>query len=325
MSAKPLKFVYFIYGPHQLLLKDALKRLTASVSGGDAGVLDVVRFHAREDDVERILTECQTLSFFGGKRLVIVADPLSLKADAQKRLAPYIENPNPQTFLVLTQETDGQTIKRLKSNALFKLCVAAPDAGTAEYDLKSGVGSWIKSACADRGKICPDDVVKYLIRWVGQDLDRLSAEVAKICDAAGQSTELSLELSRDVVVTHGEADLFDYIGAVIDRDREKALTLLESLLDREAAAGNTFASLERQFQLILRAKVEQVRGNELAKALGVSSGQAYYLEKQIRLYSPGAIRKALELLVDADYARKSSPTPTRVLLETLTVDLCALS
>ncbi len=263
---------------------------------------------------------------FGGKRLIIVEDPLGLPIAEQTALVPYIENPNPQTVLVFTQELEGtQMKKRLTANKLFKLCRKSADADTAEYEIKSGVASWIKGTFAECGKIVTNEVVRYLLRWVGSDLDRLSGEIAKICDAAGDESEITIELCRSVVVTAGEAEVYDYIGAVIDRDGERALTLLEPLLDRESDVGNTFALLERQFQLILRTKVEQVRGQGLAKVLGVSSGQAYYLDKQSRSVSPPALQEALRLLVEADYARKSRPTPPRLLLEQLTVDLCALS
>ncbi len=325
MAGSTLKSVYFIYGRHQLLLREAVKRLADAIGTEGSDALDVVRLSAREDDADRVLAECQTLSFFGGRRLVVVADPLTYRVDAQKKLTPYIENPNPQTVLVLTQEVEGSQMKRrLPANKLVKACRAAADAAVAEYEIKSGVGSWIKAAFAQRGKHVEPDVVKYLLRWVGDDLDTLSTEVEKLAEAAGGSALIDLPLCRQVVVTAGEAEVYDFIGAVIERDREKALALLEPLLEKESEVGNAFALLERQFQLILRTKMEQLGGDTLARRLGVSKGQAFFLEKQSRLFSPPALREALGVLVEADYTRKSRPIPARVLLEQLTVDLCAL-
>ncbi len=147
-----------------------------------------------------------------------------------------------------------------------------------------------------------------------------------MCDAAeATGREIDIALCRSVTTLSSEAEVFDYIGAVIDRDTEKALTLIERLARDDRGAGHLFGLLERQFRLILGAKISTVRGKELAGQLGVSSGQVYYLEKQGRLYSFGALRVALGLLVDVDFSRKSSRVPTRLLIEELTVDLCNLS
>ncbi len=325
VATPELKSVYFIFSQHKLLLREALARLAEMIGSEGSEILDVVSLQARDDGVDRALAECQTLSFLGGRRLVVVDGPLSFPADAQKRLAAYIENPNPQTVLVLAQETDGSQMKRrLASNKLLKLCRASEAADVAEYEVRSGVASWIKAAFAGRGKQVEPAAVKYLQRWVGTDLDNLSTEVAKVADAAGDNKVVDVALCRQVVVTHGEAEVYDFIGAVVERDKQKALVLLEPLLERESEVGNTFALLERQFQLILRTKIEQLKGESLARRLGVSKGQAYFLEKQSRLFSPPALKKALGILLEADYYRKSRPVPPRILLEQLTVDLCGL-
>lgn len=325
MAGSTLKSVYFIHSQHRLLLREAIKRLADTVGTEGSEALDLVRLSAREDGAERVLAECQTLSFFGGSRLVVVDDPLAFRVDAQKKLTPYIADPNPQTVLVFAQEVDGsQMKKRLSANKLVKACRSAEAGAVAEYEIKSGMGSWIKAAFAQRNKQVEPDAVKYLLRWVGNDLDNLSTEVEKLAEAAGESDTIDLPLCRQVVVTAGEAEIYDFIGAVIERNQETALALLEPLLEKESEAGNAFALLERQFQLILRTKTEQLRGDALARRLGVSKGQSFFLEKQSRLFSPLALRDALEVLVEADYIRKSRPIPARVLLEQLTVDLCSL-
>ncbi len=140
MARSTLKSVYFIYGRHRLLLREAVKRLSEAI-GTEGSALDVVRLNAREDDADRVLAECQTLSFFGGRRLIVVADPLTFRVDAQKKLIPYIEDPNPQTVLVLAQEVEGSQMKRrLPANKLVKACRGAKDAAVAEYEIKRGGG-----------------------------------------------------------------------------------------------------------------------------------------------------------------------------------------
>lgn len=329
-NKKELKSVYLIYGAHSLLLKDALERLTSDITESDGGpgngaALNVRRF-AADADIADIVAACQALSFLGGRRLVVVNSFLGLNDSSQKLLAEYVGNPNPQTILVLTESVPGkQEERRLKSAAVFKACAASKAAGVHEYAIKSGLASWVAAAFAARGKSPARPIVDYLTTWIGADLNRLKSEIDKICDAAGDR-EVTLELVKDLTVVANQADLFDLVNSVIAHNPELSLTRLAPLLESDSGDSRVFGLLERQFQLILSAKTKGrgLNGQKLATALGVSPGQAFHLEKQSRIFPLKSIKAALKLLVEADYTRKSSPIPTRLLLETLVVDLCAI-
>lgn len=321
-----LKSVYFIYSAHSLLLDDALDRLAADLGGSDGEDLNVRRFAAADTDAEEIVAACQALSFLGGRRLVVVTGILGFNESAQKMLVKYIENPNPQTVLVLTETVAGkQEERKLKAAGAYKACEATPSARVHEYAIKSGLPGWVRATFAARNKVVEYQVIDYLITWMGTDLNRLKSEIEKVCDAAADG-EVDLDLVKDLVVARNEAGVFDLVGSVIDRDSEQALTRLSPLLEESGGESRVFNLLERQFQLILGAKTKGrgLSGQKLAAALGVSSGQAFHLEKQSRLFSLESIKRALRLMVEVDFARKSSPIPSRLLLEMLVVDLCEI-
>ena len=321
-----LKHVYFIYSAHSLLLKEALKRLTAKVSANGSEVLDTVRFNPSDHGIDEIMISLGTISFFGGRRLVIVDDLFGFKREGQEALLDYVDNPNPQTILVIAViVSDKEATRKLKSHKIFKACSSSSFAQVHEYTIKRGLSSWIKADFKSRGKSVTNEAVLYLITWVGSDLNRLTNEITKACDTAGPDVlEIDSALVKQVVVTTNEAEVFDLIGAVIDRDTELALTLTSALLDKDSAQGRVFGLLERQFQLLLdvTTKGKGLRGQGLAKVLGVSSGQAYYLEKQGRLFSLPKLKRALKLLVNADYVRKNSSVSSKMILERLVFDLC---
>ena len=308
------------------MVKEALRRLTAQVSNDGSEVLDTVRFNPSDHSIDEIMTSLGTISFFGGRRLVVVDDIFSFKKEGQEALLDYVGNPNPQTILVIAIiVNNNESSRKLKSHKIFKACSSSSSAQVHEYTLKKGLSSWVKADFRSRGKSVTNDAVLYLITWVGGDLNRLKNEITKACDSAGpHRSVIDGSLVKKVVVTTNEAEVFDLIGAVIDRDTELALTLTSALLDKDSAHGRVFGLLERQFQLLLDVltKGKGLRGQGLAKALGVSSGQAYYLEKQSRHFSLPKLRRALKLLIDADYIRKSSSISPRMILERLVFDLC---
>jgi len=323
---KDYKPVHLIYSAHSLLLKDALERLTADVGESEGEALNVRRFAAADSDPHDIVAACQALSFLGGRRLVVVNNFLSLDENAQKTVAEYINDPNPQTILVLTETVAGkQETGRLKGAAIFKACAGSKFAGVNEYAIKSGLPGWVRVAFAGRNKNADRPVVDYLITWVGTDLNRLKSEIDKLCDAAGDG-EITLEIVKELSVAANEAEVFDLINSVVAHDAALSLMRLAPLLEAESGDSRVFGLLERQFQLILSAKTKGrgLNGQKLAAALGVSPGQAFHLEKQSRLFSLKSVKNALTLLVEADFTRKSSPIPARLLLELLVVDLCGI-
>lgn len=319
-----LRSIYLVYSAHRLLLADALERLAAGLGDNEDAVMNISRFTAGEDDFDDILNACQELSFLGGQRLVVVAGLLKLDSAAQKALVAYVDNPNPQTVLVLTETISGKPDeRRLKKTSLYQACDKSAEAKVYEYSLKSSLPGWVKSTFAGAGKEIEPTVANYLITWIGSDLDRLKSEIEKIASSTSE-TKITLVAVKETAVPFHEAEVFDLVNAVVDRDTETSLTLLGALLERDASGGSVFGLLERQFQLIFAAKTKGrgLNGQKLAGAVGVSPGQAFFLEKQSRAFALQAIRDALALLVETDYKRKSSPIPPRLLLESLIVDLC---
>lgn len=330
MAENSTKFelVYFIYGKYDLLLKEALNRLTAKISTADRETLQVSRFSVLENDIDEIMISLETLSFLSGQRLIVVEDILEIKKAAQKRLLDYIGNPNPQTVLVITTSLDGKDgPKKLKQNQIYKACSTSKVAQVHEYKLKGGTSSWTKQRFAARGKTIDDKVLDFLLARVGDNLNRLENEITKISDAAGKDVkEIDKAIVEHVAAGAFEAEVFDLISTVIDRDAEMALTQLSTILMRDSALGRIFSLLERQFRLLLltKTKGKGMRGQNLAKALGVSPGQTYYLEKQSRLFTLPQLKGALMSLVEIDHARKNSATPPKLLLEKTIVDLCGI-
>ncbi len=328
MAEDSTKFelIYFIYGKYALLLKEALNRLTAKISTADQETLQVTSFSLLENDMDEIMVSLETLSFFSGQRLIIIGDILEIKKADQKRLLDYIGNPNPQTVLVVTTSLDGKDApKKLKQNQIFKACSISSVAQVHEYKLKGGTSSWAKKRFASRDKTIDDDVLDFLLARVGDNLNRLENEIAKISDAAGKDIkEIDKTMVEHVAAAAFEAEVFDLIGTVIDRNAEMALAQLSTILMRDSAFGRIFSLLERQFRLLLltKTKGKGMRGQNLAKVLGVSPGQTYYLEKQSRLFTLPQLKAALMSLVKIDHARKNSSTSPKLLLEKTIVDLC---
>ena len=130
MTENRLKPIYLIYSTHRLLLDEAVSRLASTIA--DGGAMNISR-PGGAAPIDEIIGACQALSFFGDKRLIVVADVLSLSLQAQSSLVAYVQDPNPQTILVMTQVAgDKKDQGRLKNSALYKTCDGSEFAGVSE-------------------------------------------------------------------------------------------------------------------------------------------------------------------------------------------------
>ncbi|MCA9564414.1 MAG: hypothetical protein KC561_13050, partial [Myxococcales bacterium] len=94
--------VYLLTGEESLLVDEAIRALTKAVlpTGGDEFSHQV--FLGAEAKGASVRQSLETLSLFGGERLIHVRDIANMPSDELDALAGYEDNPAPETVLLLS-------------------------------------------------------------------------------------------------------------------------------------------------------------------------------------------------------------------------------
>jgi len=321
--------IYYLHGEEAYLLDNALDALIKAAAPDGLNDFNYEQLPSKELTGDRLRNAVETLSFFGGRRVVVVRDLQEMDLKQLDELAEYFDAPNPNTCLVLHAMTaqrklDGRKgiIKRLKKAAKvveFK-AYYAEDAELFARDR------------AKRRKLDMDQrAMAYFMDAVGTRLVDIVGALEKLDLFLGQSDSVrrvSVEQVQDIIADTRSHDVFDLTDALGDKRMEDALRILEKMLIAGESAIKITTMISRHFRILAKLQDPGLRvasNKEKAQAAGVHPFFLKNYSRQVRKFSLSSTESILSALLRVDFSLKSSKLNDQIILERLLFDISLAS
>ncbi len=279
--------------------------------------LDVV--DAAETPVEEILTRCETYPFFGTRRAVIVRRLEALRPPDQDALASYLEKGSPPSALLLVA---GSLDRRRRLYGVLQRVGRIIPCGPLEAEAAI---PWIRQRVQREGKTITADAARTLLLLVGTGLRELDLEVAKLVAYVGERPAITVEDVRSAASRVAEATVFDLLDAVGQRDPERALELLQTVLSAGEPPVRVLYLLADQFRMLVRTQAlvqRRATGAAVREALGTRAWLFPRYRKQVEAFGRLDPARLWALFLETDATVKTGVMPPRLALELLIVRLC---
>ena len=255
----------------------------------------VEAYDAAETSPDTVVSACNSRSLFGDGSLVLVRNLDAWTAAQKARVLDYLQNPSPETDLVMLGK---------KLGAREKLLAAVKRTGEV-HDFKQPTGTalakWAVGHAKKLGLELPEDVAGELVARCSDDKVRVIGEIEKLAlYAEGAATLEDLEA---LVRPDLQANIFRFVDTLGTGDRSEALELLEALLATGEPPLRIVYMVRRQFRLLARARSlfeEGTPRTEVASLLKVPPFVAKKLEDQARRMEEGDLERALDLTIDLE-------------------------
>ena len=275
----------------------------------------VEAYDAAETSPEAVVSACNSRSLFGDGSFVLVRNLDAWNATQKARVLDYLQNPSPETDLVMLGE---------KLGAREKLLAAVKKSGEV-HDFKQPTGAalvkWSIGHAKKLGLDLPEDVAGELVVRCSDDKVRIMGEIEKLAlYAEGTATPEDLEA---LVRPDLQSNIFRFVDALGAGNRDEALELLEALLGTGEPPLRIVFMVRRQFRLLARARSLFEEGTprpEVASVLKVPPFVAKKLEEQARRMDEGDLERALALVLDLEGGLKGGSD----LADVLQVELAVL-
>ena len=312
--------VYLFCGMEEFLQEEALIMLSAHILPQGYHDSDCIRVDGQAVPLEEVLGMADTVSLFGGSRLLIV---------------------NPAPYFNKGQKVEDTVGKRLLSgdpnqNACIIFC--APEALTTLKIVKdlsalgalyrfeplklAAIKSWLKDRAAGLDKTFAPGAMDLFLERTGSELRNIAMELNKLAAFTGSKREIDEQSIHAVTVRALHADIFALTDAAVLGNTPQAMTLLKDLLAAGEPALRILAMVGRQFRLLGEARDLITSGeNNLVSALKLHPYAAERLALQARKTDEARIRRAVDLLVRCELDIKSGRIEAVLALETLVVAL----
>lgn len=331
--------IYLLHGADSYQVRQSLEAIRGRLTTPDGllasntFVLDGAKLQPLE-----LLQQATTIPFLAPARLVIVEGLLAAIASNKARKKKDDIDPVEQwraateqlsapgalpetTTLVLVEDDVGA------KNIGFTLF--APIAQTKDHPVikPKEIGAWIRAEAKSLDLKLSEKIVRVLGDSCGSDLWAIHGELRKI-QAFTNGEDVEDSLIEELIGQSAAARLWDLTDAVVAGNERKAIETLSSRLTAGDAAPMILSMIARQYrQLVIAKDLSQQRApeGEIARATGVPSFKVSSVVAQASHYSWADLRRAYELLVEADLNVKRGVQDDESSLQLLIHQLLALA
>lgn len=308
--------ILFLYGTDRYRLQEKVQEIKLLQQKKYGSFLSIREVEAKEENFQRFLDEIQQVSMFVRKKVFFVRNPFQVKEFRQglkeniekliksQDLVVLIEEGMPQKqdelFQLLKQEVKSQEFKPLEGKALR---------------------GWVKDYIKKNGGEIEEEGLDLLLSYKDNDLWDLKNEINKLISFTKMVTPGTI---RILVQPKVEVGIFETIEALIQKDKRRALALLEKHLNKGDSPLYLLKMITYQFRNLLMAVLVQENGGSLQDLLRLNTAKPYPLRlawKAARYFSFQQLKKAYNLILNVDIAIKTGRVDSEDALRLLVAQL----
>lgn len=299
---------YLIEGSDYISINNKISEIIKKNNFSDASIS---KYDLSEDLLEEVIEDLNTYGLFSDKKIVIINnfDKMDPDINRVEELLKYVENSSSLNLLfVVSDKYDDRKkiIKDLKKKMEFIKVSSDPVEFTKNclkgYKVEDGVITLlVNNTLGDISRLYNEcnklKIYKINDKYISKE-DVLELAVKKL----GDSTDITFQFSRSLA----------------EKDKKKALSLYQELLDYQIEALSIIGLLASQFRIMFQVKVleeKNMRNDEIAKTL---NGKSYRITKTRELTRYYSKRELLDLMIkleDIDLKIKTTSVDANTLVQ----------
>jgi DNA polymerase III subunit delta len=315
---KSIECVYLLLGPEEYQCDKAYNLLRQNILTPEGVDFDCSVFIADQIPINEIIGSANIYPMISKRRLVVVHDAEKFKDADCETLLETLPNLSKRSTIVFTaHELDHR--KKFYKTLREKYCVC-------EFQkLKdAALERWVENYLQKQGYRLASISIRKIVELIGSDLQSIASELDKLMLYAGETKLIPDAAIEDLVRASRQQGIFDFIGAVSQRDRNSALKSLANLLSMGEHPLVVVTMLARHFRQMLIAKESMQQGMNWRDIGAAAQIPPFILDKflkQVKGVENSDIHDIYLRLATIDKQLKSSSLDGRILLESL---VCAL-
>lgn len=302
-----MKNIYLFIGNEPLIIKNKIDKLIESIHTDQ---LNTTIYNLEEVNIAVAIQDAMTPPFLSKNKIIILRNPLFLtnaKYDIKHNLTmfiDYLNNPLDSTYLII--DAAGLTINE-KNDIYSKLKAKAEISDTKEL-CQVQIDGWLKRQFEVNGIEIKDDAINLFFERVGKNLIIAKNEVDKLLNYIYPKKVVTVRDVNEVVTKESELEGFALTNAIIDKNKEKTINIYNELLKNGKDVMQLINLVSRSMMDMLVVSHMIAKGYQqldIAQAMNVSTGRAYYLMKNTKAFKMQAIEDNVNKLATLDYKIKS--------------------
>lgn len=257
-------------------------------------------FYGKDISVENLMSYANEYSMWGGRRVIIVKEAQELSRSIAK-LIDYVQQPNPNTVLVICYKAKYQQDKKLIAQLKKHIFVESKKL------YENQVGKWLLDVVKEKGFKISVQSAQLLVEYLGTDLSRIVNELDKLAISLEKGAEITPQVIQDNIGISKDYNVFELQNAFGMRNGEKAMKIIQFLAEnpRETPIPVVTSSLYAFFEKLLAYHgLENKSDANVAKELKIHSFFAKDYHAASRNYPMKKVSKIIESIRKIDVKSK---------------------
>jgi DNA polymerase-3 subunit delta len=310
--------VYYFFGEDSYSLSNVLHKLEESFKPFLSSDFDKETIYAENRTLSEILGAAASFPFGSEKKLMIVREAEKIKD--KKALKDYALSP--AEFTVLAFFHNG-AITNLNTEP-FKTLSANNFLFEAKELKGKNLIAWLISEAQEKGKKLSEENAQVLVDIVGENRSMLEDQLEKICIFLNQKKEITIEAIQQVSSELKQFNIFDLQNAIGLKEKAKALSVANNLVDNGSEPTFIITMLTRYFTGL--AKVTELRSKNIPDrdAARVVGTHPYFYPSYVRARSIFSDKKLVEVfrsLLKADVSVKTTSSDDKTIITILIAEI----
>ncbi|MGA9349781.1 MAG: DNA polymerase III subunit delta [Anaerolineae bacterium] len=325
---------YLFHGEDEFSRSETLAALKEKMGDPGLAELNTTVFDGSKVTLGELQHACGSVPFMADRRLVIVQGLLArLESKGEERalsawqkeylegLTQYLRRLPETTRLVFVEDRPIS-----EANPVHRLALADERGHVKEFEPPQGraLNRWIEERVRKKeGQIDPA-AVETLAAFVGNDLRLLDQEIEKLIAYVDRARPISEDDVRLLVSYVREANIFEMVDALGQRDSQQAAKLLHQLLDEGEHPLALLGMIVRQFRTMIQVKELNAQGlsqQDIAAKLGLHRFVVKKAVRQAMNFSMEQLEAIYRKLLETDVAIKTGQMDEVLTLDMLVVEL----
>lgn len=221
LKSKKFAPIYIFDGEEAFYIDILLKHFENDILDASERDFNLLEMYGKDHECQEVISNARRYPMFSEYILVIIKDAASLKNF--ELLEGYIQNPSPQTILVI----DYRGKKLDKRSKVYKaIAKFQTEYVTFEKIKDNEMPSWIVNYGRSRNITIPNTEAEMLSVYLGNDLQKISNELDKVMINEPSLTELTAALIEKHIGISKEYNVIDLPTVVFSGDKNRLARMM---------------------------------------------------------------------------------------------------
>jgi len=311
----------FLFGEDTYRLQKKLNEIQDKYKKIHANELNLKRIDASQTEFGEFIDEIFQCSMFIKRKLFLLENLFSNERFQKDFLKKIKEIARSKDVVVVFEKN-----KISKKNKLFLVLKKCAECQEFQLLKDTELKKWVENEFKKQGIRISYEAINLILEFVGNDLWQISNEIKKlIClKKSAQVKEIKKQDIENIVKPNLETNIFEIISTLAQKDKKKALNLIQIGLNKGDAPINILGMINYQFRGLLIAKELMDKGKGLNDFLKLNIFKPYPAKKAWQAsvgFSLDELKKIYQKIFEADLDMKTGKVQQEEALKMLIAEI----